>query len=222
MSFSAIIFDLDGLLINTETVSKQAWLEGAADYGFDFTKSLYAQIAGTSVTYAKARIAESAPALDVDAYVEHSSTLYYQSLERHGIEVMTGVRDIVEFLNRNSIQMAVATSSSKSSAELKLQDSGLYDCFEVIVSSDCVDQGKPEPGMFLLAAKLLAVPADECIVIEDAEPGILGAHRAGMRSILVPSTIRPSPSIQKIVLTVEPSLLTAIDTLRPLLGNWQS
>ena len=217
MSFSAVIFDLDGLLINTETVSKQAWLKGAADYGFDFAESLYARIAGTSVKYAKARIAESVPAIDVDAYVEHSSRLYYQSLEQHGIEVMTGVRDVIEFLNLNSIHMGVATSSEKPSALLKLQKSGLYDCFEVIVSSDCVKQGKPAPDLFLLAAKLLAVPADECIVIEDAEPGILGAHRAGMRSILVPSTIPPSSSIQKIALAVEPSLPSVIPALRQLL-----
>ena len=91
LSFSAIIFDLDGLLIDTETVSKQAWMEGAADFGFEFTESLYAQIAGTSVKFAKARIADSVPAINVDAYVEHSSNLYYQSLEKNGIEVMAGV-----------------------------------------------------------------------------------------------------------------------------------
>ena len=217
MIFSAVIFDLDGLLIDTETVSKQAWMQGAADYSFEFTEALYAQIAGTSINHAKTKIADSLPALDIKAYMEHSSKLYYQSFERQGIAVMMGVREIIDFLDQNSIQMAVATSSAKPSALLKLEISGLIEHFEVIVTRDCVDRGKPAPDLFLLTAELLAVPANECIVIEDAEPGILGAHKANMRSIMVPSTVRPSASIRKIALAIEPSLLTVIPTLRRLL-----
>ncbi len=87
----------------------------------------------------------------------------------------------------------------------------------MIVTRGCVNEGKPVPDLFLLAAKMLAVPANECIVIEDTEAGILEAQNANMRSIKVPSTVRPSASIQKIALAIEPSLLTVIPRLHQLL-----
>ncbi len=219
MSLSAVIFDLDGLLIDTENASKLAWMQTAAAFGFEFPEALYAQIAGTTVTSAKKLIANTFDKLDIEAYMKGSSTKYYELLDQSGIHAMTGAREMLNFLKRSSIEVAVATSSTRSAARYKLEQADLSDEFSIVVSGEDVVRGKPEPDLFVLTAQLLEIPTIECMVIEDAEPGILGAHRAGMQSIMVPSTTQPSHFVKNIAYSIEPTLKEVIPILQKLINR---
>ena len=215
MSLSAVIFDLDGLLIDTENASKLAWMQTAAAFGFELPEALYAQIAGTTVTSAKKLIASTFDKLDIEAYMKGSSTKYYELLDQSGIHAMTGAREMLNFLKRSSIEVAVA----RSAARYKLEQADLSDEFSIVVSGEDVVRGKPEPDLFVLTAQLLEIPTIECMVIEDAEPGILGAHRAGMQSIMVPSTTQPSHFVKNIAYSIEPTLKEVIPILHKLINR---
>jgi len=215
MNLSAVIFDLDGLLIDTESLSRATWLQAANDFGFEFTESLYGKIAGRSIDSARTIIAASIGGIDIDRYMKVASDLYFQWLEDEEIAVMEGVYELVDFLDQHSIRYAVATSTTKVAAIQKLHKTGLDQIFQIIVTSEEVSHGKPAPDLFVLTAEKLGVAADECIVIEDAEAGIVGAHKAGMYAIMVPSTRAPSQATIDLAYAVETSLLDVI----PLLEN---
>ena len=120
-------------------------------------------------------------------------------------------------LEAQCISFAIATSSHQRNASLSLDSTGLLERFDIVVTSDQVDAGKPAPDIYLEATSRLAVDPVTCIAFEDSKPGLLAAARAGMRTILVPDLESPSKSTMKQALHVLPSLLPAYKIIRSLI-----
>ena len=131
---------------------------------------------------------------------------------------MPGLDSLLEFIDQIPIKKAVATSTYREPAEKSLKNAGLLERFPVLATGDEVSHGKPAPDIFLLAAKRLNQSPEMCVVLEDSELGIQAAHKAGMKSILVPDLITPSLATKKIASHILPSLNEVHSLLAKSLG----
>jgi beta-phosphoglucomutase family hydrolase len=219
MVYSAVIFDLDGLILDTEIISRTAWECALADFGFELTDQLYQNIIGLNDTDIE-KIFRSAFGEDFPLYkvTQLRSKYLLEYLTKHPIAVKPGFLEVLALLDKARIPRAVATSSSTALAIQKLTDSNLIDRFDAVVCGDQIRNGKPAPDIFLTAAKKLHVPPERCLVFEDSENGIRAAHTAGMASIMIPDLIQPSKQSALMAHRVFPSMHEAIPFLQEVIN----
>jgi HAD superfamily hydrolase (TIGR01509 family) len=192
----AVVFDMDGLMLDTERLALRCWTEAAAELGLDFDAGLIPSMIGRNVRDSRSLVlARHGDAYPVDRLALASQRIYDGIVERDGVAVKPGVVALLDWLDAMRIPRVVATSTRRARAQAKLARADLLVRFATVVGGDEVERGKPEPDIFLLAAaRIGAVPAD-CIVLEDSEPGVLGALAAGMTPIMVPDLVPPSETL---------------------------
>jgi beta-phosphoglucomutase family hydrolase len=184
---TAVLFDLDGTLVDSEPNYFEAGRRTLAGYGatgFDWERHTDFIGIGTRETLEALR-AEYA----IDAPLEEllaAKNGHYLELARAGTRVFAGMRRFVEWLHAEGVPMAVASGSSRATIGAVLAGTGLAGYFPVLVSAEEVARGKPEPDVFLEAARRLGSAPADCVVVEDAPPGAAAAHAAGMRCVAVP------------------------------------
>lgn len=183
----AVIFDVDGTLLDTERIYMQAWKEAAAELGYVITDELLRKTRAINVKDA-ARIFETeiGNGFSYDVVRVGRVRIAEQIIARESPILKPGVAEALEWLKKNGIRLSVASSTNQKSTREHLSESGILECFEVIVGGDMITKGKPNPDIFLKTAELLEVTPEECIVVEDSPAGIRAAYAAGMKSILVP------------------------------------
>ncbi|GAA1376348.1 HAD family hydrolase [Streptomyces beijiangensis] len=187
MSAIPVIFDLDGTLVDSEPNYYAAGRQLLARYGVtDFSWESHSRFIGISTRETLETLsAEYGIEAPLDELLAAKNALYLE-LARTSTEVFPQMRKFVERLHADGAPMAVASGSSLAAIEAILSGTGLDALITTVVSAEEVAHGKPEPDVFLEAARRLgAVPAD-CVVVEDAVPGAAAAHAAGMRCIAVP------------------------------------
>ncbi|MGQ4511064.1 HAD-IA family hydrolase [Streptomyces sp. DW26H14] len=189
---TAVLFDLDGTLLDTEPLYYEATRRLLARHGVpDFTWEQHKAHIGVgtreTLEVLAARFSLGTP---VDALLAEMNALYLELVRSSG-EVFPRMREFVERLHTAGVPMAVASGSSREAIGAALAHGGLAAFFPVTVSAEEVAAGKPEPDVFLEAARRLGVAAAECAVIEDSAPGIGAAHAAGMRCLAVASVPFP-------------------------------
>lgn len=181
----AILFDLDGLLTDTEQLHCRAYQQVLAEDGVLLTHDEYAEIwirtGGGIIDLCKLKHLSHDP-----ENLRRRKAAVYQTLVRAELQPMPGSVDLLKRIH-GRIRLALATASWMDAATCVIDTIGIRQYFELIVTGSDVKRAKPHPDIFLLAAERLGVPPDDCMVIEDAEKGILAAHAAGMKSIAVPN-----------------------------------
>ncbi|MDR0535828.1 MAG: HAD family phosphatase [Puniceicoccales bacterium] len=204
------VFDMDGLLLDTERISLRAWQAGAAAVGVEMPDSMFLDMIGRRHEDCRAVLVRHAGrALDLEAI----SRAMYADYERRlttGVPVMAGARELLSKLHASGLPLGVATSTRTELARRKLAKAGLLDFFRSVTGGDGVARGKPAPDIYLAAAEALGVPSHECAAFEDSPPGALSAVAAGMRVALVPDMVRPAPEVVMAVSVVLPSLVDAL------------
>lgn len=203
----AVIFDMDGLMIDTERMAQLAWQRAGAEFGFTFPDELYLQAVGRTAVATeqlfRAGFGAAFPFAEVYARKQHH---LYTAIETEGISTKTGLIELLDRLDQQGLPKAVATSTARNLAIRKLTAAKLLDRFETIVCGDEVANGKPAPDIFLAAAEKLTMPPEDCLVLEDSLAGIRAAHAAGMRAIMVPDLIQPPAEIIELAYRVMPDL----------------
>lgn len=203
----AIIFDMDGLLIDSENIAKIAWSRALLEFHFQMPDDFFLQLIGITMENEKelfySKYGSDFPFEKALARRQH---YYDEYIQEFGISLKPGVRELITFLNDNSIKISIATSSEKIFASKKLKIAGIFDLFNIIIFGDEVNYGKPSPDIFLEAARRLCTQPTSCVVLEDSEVGIRAAHAAKMIPIMVPDLQKPSLEITKIAHIVLPSL----------------
>lgn len=214
---SGIIFDMDGVLIDSERQSNEGWLWAAGQLGVDMPMWLIDSFKGAPAElcckffddYYKGVI-------DYWEAKELRTQHVYKIRETEGIPVKKGVKDIFEYIRNNGLKCAVATSTRRESAEKTLHEIEVWDYLDAVVYGDEVEHGKPEPDIFLRAAKAIGVNPSEAVVVEDSINGIKAGYAADMRVVHIPDTIAIDDDIRKLTYMVCADLNGLIDVVESI------
>jgi HAD superfamily hydrolase (TIGR01509 family) len=214
----AVIFDLDGLLIDSEPLSQEAWRQAARLYGGEMTPGLLQRMLGLRQIEGASLVRETL-GLHVSAEVLRvRRNDVFMDLIPGRIKLMPGARELLEELRRRAIPCGLATSAERRYVTAVLGELRLDDTFAVRVVADDVTRGKPFPDVYLLAAERLGIPPADCLVLEDAPNGVAAAKAAGMSAVAVPNSDTRSLDLSAADARL-PSLLAVRDELDALLDR---
>jgi len=207
LAFGAVIFDMDGLLIDTEAIARFAWQQAAADCGVDLDDALFAKLVGRT-RHDSNEILQTAfgAGFSLAAFRARCAARWEARLAETGITLKPGARELLDHLDTEGTPRAVATSSFRESALRSLALAGVLDRFPHLVTGDQVERGKPAPDIFLRAAEVLGVAPAGCLVLEDSLYGIMAAHAAGMVPVMVPDLVEPTEEVARLAHRILPSL----------------
>ena len=184
------IFDMDGLLIDSETIWQRTWRALAAERGITLAESFPREIIGTGGARTREVVARHFRTDDPEAVMCDCSARVHR-LETDGVPLKPGVREILTGLRAAGYRIAVASSSPPEMIAKNLRLDGIDGLFDCFVSGREARQGKPEPDVFLLAAARLGVPPEECWVFEDSLTGVEAGYRSGARTVMIPDLVPP-------------------------------
>lgn len=188
-----VIFDMDGLIFDTEILSYNAWLKAAEEYSINHTMELHHKLLGkNSKTIRSILTEELGDEVLANDYADAKAREYLVIINKEKVNVKSGLHELLKYLKDNNIKRAVATSSRRDIAYKLLKESNIFDEFNYVLCGDEVTNSKPEPEIFLNVAKKFDMPSENCIVLEDSEAGILAAHRANMKGIVIPDMKDPN------------------------------
>jgi HAD superfamily hydrolase (TIGR01509 family) len=188
----AVVFDMDGLMLDTEPLAARAWTDAANACGVAFDTDVALRLVGRTFVDCRAVILEHhGESYPVDVLMAQWGFAYDAIVEREGLRLKPGLLELLDWLEAQTIPKAVATSTRHARARSKLEQTALLPRFSALVGGDEVAQGKPAPDIFIAAtARLRCSPAD-ALVLEDSEAGLLAAARAGIPAIAVPDLVQP-------------------------------
>ena len=204
--FQAVIFDMDGTLLDTESVFKTIVFEVCTDLGYEMTEAVHLSMVGGSHERTNQLLVEAYGVTFPYALFDERCRVIMRERSHGGVPVKTGARELVSELHARNIPMAVATSSRQPHAQIHLGAAGLLDMFETVVTRDDVVNPKPHPEPYLTAARRLGVDPLTCLALEDSYSGVRAAHAAGMQTVMVPDLVHPSEEIRALGIAVMESL----------------
>lgn len=203
---TAVIFDMDGLMFDTERLARDAWRRAMAEHGYAMADDVYLTAVGRTVEGACAAFVQALGADLPVREIEAAKSQYLSVMLEPAPPLKDGLVDLLDHLARRGIRAAVASATARAEIERRLEAVGLRERFGAVVGGDEVAHGKPAPDLFLLAAERLGVAPPECVVLEDSEAGIRAAAAAGMPAIMVPDLAQPTAAVRGLADSVVPSL----------------
>jgi len=210
-----IIFDMDGLMFDTERVFIYAWDYAGEKMGIGKAGYMSLKAMGMSIKESRSLwINEFGDKYNEDELRKHTSDFIRNYYGENKVVVKIGLNELLKYLIENGYRLGIASSSPKWEIEKHLHDSDIFDYFEVIASGDMVTRTKPQPDLYLLVCKLLDVEPKDCIALEDSRNGILSAYNAGLKPIMIPDLVQPTEEIENLLYGKFSNLLEVIDFLR--------
>ncbi len=197
---SGAIFDMDGLMFDSERLVYEIWQEMLTADGYSYSLDIFKQTVGLRRNSTE-KIYKSIFGQDFDynGYKEKSRNIFIDRVECEGVPVKKGLYEILEYLKMQDFKIALATSTSSQTALRLLKMAGVYKYFDAFVCGDDVKHGKPHPEVFLTAAKRLGLAPQCCAAFEDSINGIKSAHSAGMTTFMVPDFLQPTSEIMPMI-----------------------
>lgn len=217
--FSGIVFDMDGVLIDSEPIVKRCGQQAARLFGAELSDALYNNLIGLPSKQVESGLqhafGDSFPMQDFRLELER---LWHEYVATNGMPVKPGVESTLISLQENNIPFAIATSTPHERARFSLETAGIIDHFDIIVGGDQVEQGKPAPDIFIRAAEKIGLQARSCIAIEDSAVGIHAASNASMYCIMIPDQKQPDEITQTRLHELFTSMPAAFPRILELLG----
>ncbi|SUQ32469.1 phosphatase/phosphohexomutase [Vibrio furnissii] len=215
MNFQAAIFDMDGLLLDTERVCIEIFEQACQAVGVPFLRDLYLSVIGRNAAGIEATLrAGYGPDLDYMQLHNEWRTRYNAVVKHQAIPVKQGVIELLEWLKAEHIPTAVATSTQRDVASIKLRLSGLDRYFDAVATGCEVSQGKPHPEIYLLAASRLDVAPAQCLAFEDSNNGVRSAVAAKMIAYQIPDLVMPSDDVVALGHRIRPTLSDVLEELK--------
>ena len=197
-SIKAIIFDKDGTLHDTEKVYLQAWKAAAEEFNVPDIENTVRDCTGTTIPWIAEYWAKKYPDIPFEDYLPSRQHYYFGILEQ-GVPVKEGAYEVLSYLKAQGYKVGMATSTPWDTVEDHLARTDMAKYFDTIVTGDMIEHGKPAPDIYLLAAQRLGVDPAECIGVEDSMSGVRSIHAAGMRPVMIPDMIQPTPEVEALV-----------------------
>ncbi len=202
----AVIFDMDGTLVDSERIGIEGWRRTAEEMGLDVPLAFVKSFIGRTPPTIKAMLAERFGDADVAERSYERCVQIRRALSETDLVTKPGAVEVVRALHADGYRIELATSSPRAVAESNLSRFGILEFFDVITSGEEVTNGKPHPEMYELAARKLGLDPVACAAVEDSPNGVRSAAAAGLRVFMVPDVIEPTPEIAALCHHILPSL----------------
>lgn len=207
------IFDMDGLLFDTERLYRESWIEMAKSFGQVPNPEFPSAVAGTNGEHMLEVVRAYYPDVDEQEFVSCTVRRVNELVERH-VPEKPGMREILEYFHENGVKIAVASSSSHTAIRHNLRSAGVEHYFDAVVSGEDVEHSKPAPDIFLLAAKQLGCAPQDCYVLEDGINGARAGIAAGCVTVMVPDQVPPTEDLTEACAGIFGSLTEVWEAVR--------
>ena len=202
----AVVFDMDGLLIDTEVVYREVMAEAATLMGEELPEAVFLKMVGLPNAAGRAVILDHfGPGFSFDGWMAHVSELAHVRLAE-GAPLKAGVVELLDYLDVLGLPRAIATSASHDGVARTLGPSGLVPRFNTVVAAGDYARGKPSPDPFLVAAARLCVAPADCLALEDSHNGVRAAAAAGMMTVMAPDLLPATAEMRSLTVAVVASL----------------
>ena len=194
----AILFDMDGVLLDTESVCEVCWKRAADEIGLSNIHEIFMQCVGRSKTDTERLLTKYLPGEDAAVKFRNRTSELFEVVEKEqGLKKMPFVLECLDSLKNAGFRLALASSTRALKVHPQLKNAGIFDYFETITTGDMVTHSKPDPEIYLKAASSLGLAPEECIAIEDSPNGVRSATAAGIKCIMVPDLIAPDEEMNE-------------------------
>ena len=194
----SIIFDMDGVLLDSETICDIAWKRVAEDYKLENIMDAINECRGTNITdtyeILRKHYGKSFPAED---FCNKMSDYFHEIEFSSGIPLKFYAKEILEYLS-DKYYLSLASSTKGTSVKRQLSNCGIFDYFKTVTTGEMIQHSKPNPEIYLLACERSGFSPLECIAVEDSFNGIKSANSAGIKTIMIPDTVQPDENIKKL------------------------
>jgi HAD superfamily hydrolase (TIGR01509 family) len=209
----AVVFDMDGLLVDTETVIFRAMQHVAGGLGGELPFATFQRMVGLQDAASNQIVADHfGEGFDLEAWVKAVRAHSHEQMAA-GVALKAGVVEILDYLTDVGLPCAIATSSSLASVQRNLTPVGLVDHFAALITKEVVAQGKPHPEPYLKAAQALGVAPAHCLALEDSHNGVRSASSAGMMTVMVPDMLDPTEEMRTLTVRIARDLHEVRDLL---------
>lgn len=217
--FRAVVLDMDGLMLDTERIAVECWIESARVSGWEISRETCLAMVGLDHRASRQKLLDAGGrSFPLDEVSKRGRLRYLERLRGEGVGLKPGIVELLDWLDTHGVPKAVATSTMCELAIEKLTLAGIRDRFETIVCGDQVEKTKPAPDVYLDATGRIGFDPRLCIALEDSDTGLRAAHAAGLACIVVPDMREPSPEYRALAHTVVPTLADARRVVARLLG----
>jgi len=193
-----VVFDMDGVIFDTERLALDAWIYAGRQTGDGITPALVLATVGLDLAHTRQVFEETlGPEFHFDALQAQRLLYTKRYIEEHGVPQKPGLAELLAYIKENRCKAALATSSKSGRTRGFLEQAGLLDRFDAIVCRDDIAVAKPAPDIYLRAAERLGVSPAECLALEDSPIGVRSAFYAGMQGVMIPDLIAPDEKTQR-------------------------
>lgn len=213
-NLDAVVFDMDGVIFDSERLVIECWSEVAERYGILDIDITCHECTGLNAAATKTKMLERyGEDFPYDTYKQEMSQLFHSRYDKGRLPMKSGVVELLAFLKEHKIKMALASSTRSQVVIRELSDAGIIGYFDEVICGDMVKRSKPAPDIFEKACEVLNVKPENAYAIEDSYNGIRSAYSAGLRPIMVPDLLEPTDEMEKLTEVILPSLLAVKDYL---------
>lgn len=202
-----VVFDMDGVLFDSEALVLRSWEQTAEIHGIPDVREVCLRCLGTNAAESRRLFLEKYGAdFPYDTYKAEMSARYWENVGEGKLELKPGVREILDALRQNGWKTAIASSTRTAVVREEMQHFGLEQMFDEIIGGDMVRRSKPDPEIYLTACRVLGADPAETYAVEDSYNGIRSAAAAGMRPVMIPDLLPPTPEIESLTAKIFPSM----------------
>lgn len=211
----AVVFDMDGILFDTERICQESWLQIAKRRGLPGMEDVFSRCIGLNSGGSRRIVLEAyGEDFDYENFRTETSVWFWNYIESNGLPVMKGAEALLHWLKNNDWILGLASSTRSTTVLKHLEQAGFSEYFSKVVTGDMVEHSKPQPDIYLLACRELGVKPEEAYAIEDSPNGIRSAHAAGMSPLMVPDMIAPDEEMRNLSHRIFDDLTQVLEFLK--------
>lgn len=213
--FDAVVFDMDGVIFDSERATMECWIELANKYGIENIEKPYYACTGTTMVRTREIMLETyGPDFPYDEYAKEASVMYHTKYDGGRLPMKPGIKELLEFLRENNKKIALASSSRRQTVFNQLRDANILEYFDAVICGDMVERSKPAPDIFLKACAEIGVEPENAYGIEDSYNGIRAVHAGNMHAIMVPDLLPATDEMKQLSEIVLEDLIQVRDYLK--------